>query len=239
MTVSLESCRCTPEILGDLARCLHTLPNLHTFQITDAPAPMTTRLKVVFSGHQYPNVHTVSIPRFAHNILPSFPEVKTVISTKANGHHFLAPIAKGCPKVESLEGFSPNAKMMQRLIKIVPNLKSIKIVSAVEPDILDMFSSFKQLCSIDLRAPGGATPTRIHEHPRFVACITIARKILQYRDHPQLRIHYQPFTGILVGPWKIELDVHDSSFRALPGSLSSEDVFTYLEEKSAFLIPTP
>ncbi|KAG6861053.1 hypothetical protein C0995_004554 [Termitomyces sp. Mi166 len=201
---------------------------------------MTTRLKVVFSGHRYPNVHTVSIPRFAHNILPSFPEVKTVISTRANENSFLTPIAKGCPKVESLEGFSPNAKMMRRLIKIVPNLKSIKIVSAVEPDILEKFSSFERLRSIDLRAPESATPTRIHEYPRFVACIKIARKILQSRDHPQLRIHYQPFAGLLVGPWKIELDVHASSFQALPGSLFSEDISTYasyLEEKWAFLTP--
>ncbi|KAG5725125.1 hypothetical protein E4T56_gene10231 [Termitomyces sp. T112] len=76
MTVSLETRRCTPEILEDLARCLHSLPNLHTFQITHAPSSMTIRLKNLFSGHQCPKVHTVSILRFAHNVLPSFLRLK-------------------------------------------------------------------------------------------------------------------------------------------------------------------
>ncbi|KAG5725151.1 hypothetical protein E4T56_gene10229 [Termitomyces sp. T112] len=224
MTVSLETRRCTPEILEDLARCLHSLPNLHTFQITDAPSPMRTRLKNVFSRHRYPKVHTVSIPRFAHHILASFPDVKTIISNRGEGGPFLTPIAKGCFKVENLEGFTPDTQMMRRLIKTVPNLKRIKFVASsdsLDLDILRMLSSFKHLCEIELRAPSNMTPTRINENYRLKVSIEIARKILQSQDRPRLVLHYRPYRSDFIQPWSMELDVYASPVGTHPGRVSA------------------
>ncbi|KAG5340349.1 hypothetical protein C0989_002079 [Termitomyces sp. Mn162] len=210
--------------MSDLARCLHSLPNLHTFQITDAPSPMRTRLKNVFSRHRYPKVHTVSIPRFAHHILASFPDVKTIISNRGEGGPFLTPIAKGCFKVENLEGFTPDTKMMRRLIKTVPNLKRIKFVASsdsLDLDILRMLSSFKHLCEIELRAPSNMTPTRINENYRLKVSIEIARKILQSQDRPRLVLHYRPYRSDFIQPWSMELDVYASPVGTHPGRVSA------------------
>ena len=95
-------------------RCLPLLTNLHTLEILHAHAQITTTLKTAFAGHTFPAIRTVILPSCAHHILPSCPEVRTVICTEDDGSAIIGAIAQGCSKVEVLEGILPNAARLKR-----------------------------------------------------------------------------------------------------------------------------
>lgn len=75
---------------------------------------MTTILKDHFEGHTFPTIRTAVMPSHAHNILRCCPEVKTVICNYGDGSQLVSAIAKHCKKVETIEGFIIDEKMMKR-----------------------------------------------------------------------------------------------------------------------------
>jgi len=76
---------------------------------------MTSSLKSAFEGRTFPSVRTVVVPNHAHNVLRSCPEARRVICNSGDGSTLVSAIAKECKKVEVIEGFQPDEKMMKRL----------------------------------------------------------------------------------------------------------------------------
>ncbi|KAG6856136.1 hypothetical protein H0H87_007196 [Tephrocybe sp. NHM501043] len=132
-TVSVALTRCQhTTTLPAFVQCLLTLPNLHTLQILRAHTQMTTHLKNAFEGHPLSQVRTVVLPDHAHNVLRSCPEVRRVICNDGDGGKLVSAIQKECKKVERLEGFKPDDKLMKRLVKAVPNLQEIHFGQEVD-----------------------------------------------------------------------------------------------------------
>lgn len=114
MRVSLSRCS-TATVLPAFVSCLRALPNLHTLSILFAHTKMTSSLKSAFEGRTFPSVRTVVVPNHAHNVLRSCPEARRVICNSGDGSTLVSAIAKECKKVEVIEGFQPDEKMMKRL----------------------------------------------------------------------------------------------------------------------------
>ncbi|GLB42809.1 hypothetical protein LshimejAT787_1202580 [Lyophyllum shimeji] len=177
VSVALTRCN-SASVLGAFARCLHALPNLHTLQILRAHTQMTTHLKNAFEGHKFPAIRTVVLPSHAHNVLRCCPEARTVVCNCDDGSKLVSAIAKECKKVQRLEGFSIDEKMMKRIVKAAPNLQEIRFKSTVAPQIVGMLSSLKDIRSIELYT---AQPSLedISNDATLVACMKVARDILR------------------------------------------------------------
>lgn len=89
-------------VFSAFAKCLQSLPNLHTLQIGGIIGPVEMPIKTAFKGYRFPQIRTVVFPTLAHHILSSCPQVRNVTCT---GHHqdkVVNVIAKRCKKVEAL-----------------------------------------------------------------------------------------------------------------------------------------
>ncbi|KIJ30057.1 hypothetical protein M422DRAFT_267854 [Sphaerobolus stellatus SS14] len=147
--------RCATNIaLPAFAKCLASLPNLHTLDILHAHSQMTTHLKEGFKRGNFPAIKKIILPSCAHNVLRCCPEVTSVTCIEENGSKLIGAIASSCPKVEVLERFSPDINMAKRIVNKVSNLKRItlhmhdritQIVTALKP--------LKHLCEIDFLHP--------------------------------------------------------------------------------------
>ena len=113
---------------------------------------MTSSLKSAFEGQTFPSVRTVAVPNHAHNVLRSCPEVRRVICSFGDGSTLVSAIAKECKRVEVIEGFQPDEKMMKRLsflrcfhyadtidhcltgiVKAAPNLRTARFSRSITP----------------------------------------------------------------------------------------------------------
>ncbi|KIM44348.1 hypothetical protein M413DRAFT_433761 [Hebeloma cylindrosporum] len=114
-------------VLPAFVRAIKALPNLQTLEILRMHHKMTTALKEVFDHHIFPQVRTITLPKHAHNIFTCFPEVRKVVCINGGDSGTLVnAIAKGCKKVEEIEGFYGSGSVMKKLVKAAPNLRSIK-----------------------------------------------------------------------------------------------------------------
>ncbi|KAF8063486.1 hypothetical protein FPV67DRAFT_247068 [Lyophyllum atratum] len=211
--VSVALTRCNaPTALGAFVRCLHALPNLHTLQILRAHTQMTGHLKSAFDGHSFPAIQTIVLPSHAHNVLRCCPEVKTVVCNYDDGSKLVSAIAKGCKKVQRLEGFRPDEKMMKRIVKAAPNLQEIKFGSLVNAKTLGMLSSLKNIRSIELITLQ-TSPENIVKDLELVACIKLARDMLRKASGKAwLGVHHEGHTakGVTSTSWSKELEVATS-----------------------------
>ncbi|KAG6817168.1 hypothetical protein H0H87_012129 [Tephrocybe sp. NHM501043] len=204
-TASVALTRCQYiTVLPAFVQCLLALPNLNTLQILRAHTQMTTHLKNAFEGHVIRQVRTVVLPNYAHNILRSCPEVRSVMCNYGDGGKLVTAIQKVCKKVERLEGFKPDENMMKRLVKAVPNLQEIRFGHQVDPKTLAMLSTLKHLRAIELNVPATRTP-------EVDKCIGLAKDFLRKAkdrgvQKPCLRLRYAPPYKPGQG-WVEELDV--------------------------------
>jgi hypothetical protein len=89
--------------LPAFAKCLQSLPNLHTLQISGVFGQMATAFKTVFKGYRFSKIRTVILPSVAHHILSSCPQI-TDITCIGNLEPYLnRTIAKRCKMVEALD----------------------------------------------------------------------------------------------------------------------------------------
>jgi hypothetical protein len=84
------------------AKCLQSLPNLHTLQIGGIIGPVEMPIKTAFKGYRFPQIQTIIFPTLAHHILSSCPQVRNVTCTGYHQDRVVSAIAKRCNKVEAL-----------------------------------------------------------------------------------------------------------------------------------------
>ncbi|KIM44352.1 hypothetical protein M413DRAFT_443348 [Hebeloma cylindrosporum] len=166
-------------VLPACVRAIEALPNLHTLQIVRTHDKMANALKEAFDGHVFPGVRTISLPSHAHHILRCCPEVRKVIcNIRMDASTLVSAISNSCKKVEEIQGFRGTEKVMKRLAKAVPNLRSIKFDYPIPSSHLQHFSLLKKLAHITLFS------NQIFEKDAMVdaeslACITLAKDIVR------------------------------------------------------------
>jgi len=146
-TVSLTRFQ-TDTVLPIFAKCLASLPNLHTLEVVHAHSQMTTALKNAFSSYSYPSIRKIILPTCAHNILRSCPGVRDVTCNEDDGGKLITAIIASCPKVERIARIYKES-MMLRLAKAIPNLNEIQLVRSL-PGGITQLKIFKQLSVIDI-----------------------------------------------------------------------------------------
>ncbi|RDB23833.1 hypothetical protein Hypma_008941 [Hypsizygus marmoreus] len=97
---------CSKTVFREFVRCLALFPNLHTMQILGAGDNQERDLNVAFAGYTFPSVRTLIVPGFASAILKACPDVKSVTNASGPNPFIFYDIAKYCPNVEELRGFS-------------------------------------------------------------------------------------------------------------------------------------
>ncbi|KDR72797.1 hypothetical protein GALMADRAFT_101124 [Galerina marginata CBS 339.88] len=168
----------TSTVLPAFIRAIEALPSLTTLQILSAHHKMTTSLKKAFEGHVFPQVKTVVVPSYAHNILRSCPEVKRVICINHDASKLVSAIAKECKKVEELEGFYGNESSMKRLAKATPNLRSIKFTVFMPAAHLQPLTTLKHVSHITLISNCELEDAAL-KHPQNSASIKLAKDIIR------------------------------------------------------------
>ncbi|KAJ7117640.1 hypothetical protein C8R44DRAFT_879197 [Mycena epipterygia] len=142
------------EALPPFAHCLTQMPNMHTLQIVHAHTAMTTHLKTGFADTRLPNVRTIILPAWAHEVLRCCPEVTHVICNSNDSGKLVSAIAKSCNKVEILEGFNLcDDKIMKRVVKAVPNLTEVNFNYMPANETIASLSVFRNLRAIRLPHP--------------------------------------------------------------------------------------
>ncbi|KAG5340348.1 hypothetical protein C0989_002078 [Termitomyces sp. Mn162] len=199
--VSVALTRCKPATALDaFVRCLKVLPNLHTLQILRAHSQMTTHLKNAFGQHKIPQVRTIVLPDYAHNVLRACPEVRVVMCNCEEGSKLIGAIAKECKKVQVLRGFYPNVNMMKSMsmrfgysgkihcslasyvgiVRGVPNLEEISM-GCSDVKIIEMLSPLKHLRAIEICVVSQALSNKESGREyalEIIKCLTAAKKIL-------------------------------------------------------------
>ncbi|KAF5330541.1 hypothetical protein D9619_005233 [Psilocybe cf. subviscida] len=153
MTVSL-SLYAAGNVLPELVRALHNLPNLHTLQVFRVTKfkKMGSALRIAFDGHVFPQIKTMGVPLYGHHILKCCPNVTRIFSYGPSTK-LIGTIAKYCQQLEDFYGFynysrSGDKKSGKRLVKAAPNLRIIEFSSHVSPDRIKALAGLKKLCTI-------------------------------------------------------------------------------------------
>ncbi|TFK69229.1 hypothetical protein BDN72DRAFT_840707 [Pluteus cervinus] len=139
--------RCNSEaVLGSLVRCLKSLPNLHTLQIYRAHTQMTTHFKITFEGHLLPQIRTIILPTYAHNVLRCCPNVTTVVCNGGDGSQLISAIQKVCKKIEVMDGFPlGDTRLVKRIPKAAPTLRILRMYGRTTPELRTILSPIKDL----------------------------------------------------------------------------------------------
>jgi hypothetical protein len=142
-------------IIPAFARCLQSLPNLHTLELCHVHQAMTTRIKTAFEGVALPSVRTVVLPTIAHHVLRSCPNVEDVTCNVGDGSQVHGTIASKCPKVERISGTVPSPAMLKRWLdpKILSGILLLIIdppgLAKKIPNMRDVsFSTVRPICPI-------------------------------------------------------------------------------------------
>ncbi|KAI0072618.1 hypothetical protein K474DRAFT_1686559 [Panus rudis PR-1116 ss-1] len=183
------------ETLPHLTKLLHAVPNLHTIQIVTCKIPGDFGKAV--QGVQFPSVRTVVIPTDCHAILKSCPNATHVRCTLGNGHTLIGSL-KHC-KCEVLDGMIDwvDPKVMDRLVKVAPNLTRIEIRRPVNwglgilsqnkapaewAQVIPKLSKLSKLRVITLSFPGE------EELPSDRVSINAARDVLKNSKVPEKKL---------------------------------------------------
>ncbi|KAH7922308.1 hypothetical protein BV22DRAFT_1037638 [Leucogyrophana mollusca] len=134
------------DIIPAFARCLASMPNLHTVEVVHAHSQMTTALKQAFEGRTFPTVRKIVLPSCAHEILRCCSGVEDVACNEDSGSTIIGAIVKGnCTDVRKLIGISAPIK---RLVKVIPNLRIISVANQVPA--VEALSQFPKLEVIEV-----------------------------------------------------------------------------------------
>ncbi|KAF8953679.1 hypothetical protein BDZ97DRAFT_1871256, partial [Flammula alnicola] len=168
----------TASVLPALIRGIEAVPNMHTLQIIKAHHKMSSTLKDAFEGHIFPQVRTIVLPTHAHNILRCCPEVRRVVCNDwDDSSKIISAIAKSCPKVDELENFRGDARLMKRLAKAAPQLRSITFCSAMPTTYLEPLTSLRGLIHITLYSNCPSFDHALQDGVN-VACVKLAKQIV-------------------------------------------------------------
>ncbi|KIJ30610.1 hypothetical protein M422DRAFT_267863 [Sphaerobolus stellatus SS14] len=172
----------TDTVLPAFVACLSALPNLHTLHVLHAHSQMTSQLKKAFEGHSFPSIKKIILPSCAHEILRCCPEVTFMRNLEEDGSKIVGAINKCCKKVEILERVEPNAAMIKRIVKAMPNLKRIMFrINYLTLEAIPFLSPLKHLTSIDLIQDPQRNPFGMHpiEVLNDLPDVKAARKVLK------------------------------------------------------------
>ena len=75
---------------------------------------MTTPLKTYFEGRALPQIDTIVLPNWAHNVLRACPEVRHVTCSGDDGGKLVSAIGASCKNVEVLLGIRPDKAIINR-----------------------------------------------------------------------------------------------------------------------------
>jgi hypothetical protein len=91
------------EALPAFAKCLQSLPNLHTLQIAGVYGQIATAIKTIFKGYRFSKIRTVILPPMAHHILGSCPQITDITCIGYHENYFIRTIARRCKMVEAVD----------------------------------------------------------------------------------------------------------------------------------------
>ncbi|KAF5330546.1 hypothetical protein D9619_005234 [Psilocybe cf. subviscida] len=177
-------------VLPELVRALHNLPNLHTLQIfrVTKSKKMGSALRIAFDGHVFPQIKTMGVPVYGHHILKCCPNVIRIFSYGACPN-LIGTIAKYCQRLEELYGFYNHSrygdeKSGKRLVKAAPNLRIIEFSVPAPPGRIKALSGLKKLCTIKLNAfrcygPSPPQPFDALKAEENVLCVKAASALLK------------------------------------------------------------
>ncbi|EDR02172.1 uncharacterized protein LACBIDRAFT_309861 [Laccaria bicolor S238N-H82] len=205
LNVILPRCS-TATVLPAYVSCLQALPNLHTLSVLSIyTGKMTSSLKSAFEGRTFPSVQTVVVPDHVHNVLRSCPEVRRVICNFGSGTALVKAIAKDCKKVEVIEDFHTDEKMMKQIVNAAPNLRTARFPCSISPAALLLLSPLKNLVNIELRTRV-LSEAALGNDAFLVNAIKMAKEVLRNREGPKSLIVRQ--SSDMYTPWSknIELD---------------------------------
>ncbi|KIM47668.1 hypothetical protein M413DRAFT_62699 [Hebeloma cylindrosporum] len=137
---------------------LQSLPHLHTLHVLHAHTQMTTALKNGFENVTLPNIKTLIIPGYCHEILKRCPRATTVWCIRDDGSKLVGVIAKHCKEVEEMRGFSSHETLLKRIIKAAPKLRIFEVSEGATKDEIKHLSSCKNLQTLIIK-----TVIRRHE----------------------------------------------------------------------------
>lgn len=93
-------------ILPKLRALLPSLQNLHTLHLLHTHTAMAKHLREAFRDQLVlPNIRTLVIQGYCHDVLRCCPNVVTVWCIRENGSKLIPYIKSHCPKVAELRGF--------------------------------------------------------------------------------------------------------------------------------------
>ncbi|KAF8159183.1 hypothetical protein B0H34DRAFT_654539 [Crassisporium funariophilum] len=167
-------------VLPAFIAAIHALPNLHTLQILRTHHKMSSMLKSAFQGQIFPQVRTIVLPSYAHHILRCCPEVRTIVCCSwDDGSQLVSAMGKICRKVETVEGFRVDDKIMKRIVKAAPNLRSITFPGAIDVASVQRLASAKKLVHVGYTVPHCSFDDMMQRDTNAVACIKLAKEILR------------------------------------------------------------
>ncbi|KAF9532112.1 hypothetical protein CPB83DRAFT_848367 [Crepidotus variabilis] len=138
-------------VIPTLASTLARLPNAHTLHILHAHTQMTTALKDGFQGISLPQIRTVIVPGYCHEILRCCPGTKTVWCTEEDGSKLVTVIGSHCKEVVELRGVLFDDTKAKRIVKAVPNLEVIEIMPYEAEVFLTHLTAFKNFRCLILK----------------------------------------------------------------------------------------
>jgi hypothetical protein len=107
----------TATVIPIFSAFLQRLPHLHTLHVLHAHTQMTTALKNGFENVTLPNIRTLIIPGYCHEILKRCPRVTTVWCIRDDGSKLVSVLATHCKEVEEMRGFSCHEKLLKSLFR--------------------------------------------------------------------------------------------------------------------------
>ncbi|CAA7269414.1 unnamed protein product [Cyclocybe aegerita] len=142
-----------------LVAALKAMTNLHTFHLLSPEyyyGSTDSQYTTPFNGQAFPQVRNLIVPLYALDILKCFPKITKISAGCWNED--IRPynvLGKHCKDIEELEGFTATGVTVRRLVRLLPNLRSLKLdLFYFRPlflDLLRSLSSLKQLNHIGIR----------------------------------------------------------------------------------------
>ncbi|KAJ3491885.1 hypothetical protein NLJ89_g11292 [Agrocybe chaxingu] len=169
-----------------LVAALKAMSNLHTFHLLSPEYyfgyndfPYTTP----FNGQTFPQVRSLVLPLYALDILKCFPKITKI--TAACWSEDIRPynvLGKHCKDVEEFEGFTATGITVRRLVRLLPNLRSLKLdlfyFRPVFLDLLRSLSALNQLNHIGIRTHLQDFE-KVKADPDLLSVIKVAKEILK------------------------------------------------------------
>ncbi|KIM83338.1 hypothetical protein PILCRDRAFT_819586 [Piloderma croceum F 1598] len=200
--------------LPAFAKCLQSLPNLHTLQIAGVYGQIATAIKTVFKGYCFSKIRTVILPPIAHHILGSCPQITDITCTGYLENYFIRTIARRCKMVEALDIPIYSSENMDLIAKAMPNLRRISIrLGYLEHVWIGVLEALPGLHTISLREEHDIWSFLEYDpEARFQPLIQAAVNVLKKHEGDEngkkwVRVWYKTKCGTEVKLWTKDVEV--------------------------------